>query len=489
MRYYIQSLHIQREDNKFFNIFLNIEMKILPIFAMMEYVGIGFNEKVSESGKHLIQRKIEYLDYKAHVLLPGKTFSLSSGDNVSEILFTDLKIPPPEIAKSTSRKNRLKKQYYLTNSVVLEQINHYHPLPSIISEYRVLTHHISHYIDVLGKYLFRSDHYQMDRIYSTIQQTIVPTGRIAMENPNLQNISHPIDFKRAPEIDFSQESIKSFNESLDRFEYLSDEHYLSLLQMDKSCDVITVSIRNAFIPANGCKLLSVDYGQLELRILTHLSQDPKLMEMFNCNINIDIFKYVAHQVGNIPYDSVTDSDRQQAKHLVYGILYGMGIKSIASELHIPIEQARGKLENFKKTYNKLIEYLEMVEENVIQNGYIATLFGRVRNFSNIHSCKIDNNEISKVKRAARNSIPQGTAADIAKMAMIKIQDELDKNHFKAQMILQLHDEILFEVPENELYQSAQIIKYSMENVVKLSVSLPIKMSIGPNWGSLKPFEV
>ncbi|EAL68549.1 hypothetical protein DDB_G0277751 [Dictyostelium discoideum AX4] len=500
MRQLLSTLFIQSAENQSLFIFSEIEMKILPIFAMMEFVGIGFNEKICESGREKVQNKINYLEYKAKVLLPGKVFSLSSTEDISQLLFQDLKIPVPEIAKANQQYNGnkggggcgggVRRQNYSTKGAVLEHISHHHPLPGLIIEIRKLTHHITHYVDILGKYEYHSDRFNMRRIYSTIQQTVVPTGRISMAFPNLQNISHPIEFRVAPsETDLqSQDSIKSFQDEIHTFDYTNDQNFKNLLEIESRCSFTKVSLRNSFTCANGYVLLSADYSQLELRILTHYSKDPNLIEMFNYSRELDVFKCIAHQLSGVDYEKVSDEERNFAKHLVYGILYGMGINSIASELKVDKEKAKVQLERFKNTYRTLIDFLESIEDRVFIDAYIKTLFGRIRNFSAIHDPKTLPKDIGKIKRGARNSVPQGTAADITKLAMINIQSQFDQLSINVHMVLQLHDELLFEVPLTDIDQSAKIIKESMENVVKLNVPLPIKMSIGTNWGSLESFN-
>ncbi|KYR02201.1 SDNA polymerase theta short isoform [Tieghemostelium lacteum] len=489
MQSLLKRLHYQKDLLK---IFLDIEMKILPIFSQMEYDGIGFSDQQFDYSKSLIESKIKYLTYKSRILLPWKShekIDLGSLDEMSDVLYTDLKLPKPDnIPKDTVEKG--KKSFWSTNAAHMDSISHYHPMPAIITEYRRLTHHVTHYIEILGKYQFSNKRFNsMRRIYSTILQTIVPTGRITMVYPNLQNIPHPIEFLQCPGgIDFSQESIPSPDDDIskDTFDYSTDPNYINLLKLEKKCEKVTLTIRDSFIPKKGCIFLSVDYSQIELRILTHFSRDEKLMDLFNEKKHLDVFKVMSHQITGVPLELITTDSRNFAKHLCYGILYGMGAKSLAKKLFISVDKAKGALSSINTTYHQLSKYLKSVDDSCVRDGFVSTLYGRKRFFPEV-TATTDFAILGKNKRAARNTIPQGTAADIIKLAMVRIQEQFEQLHLKSIFVLQLHDELLFEVPEEELDQLAPIVKNIMENIVELAVPLPIRMATGYSWGSLKPY--
>ncbi|EFA81626.1 DNA polymerase theta short isoform [Heterostelium album PN500] len=481
---------LKQLDPSSLKILFEIEMPVTPILARMEFIGIGFDDEICQNTRELVQKKIDYLIYKAHLLVPRLKLDMESKIQMSDVMYNWLKLTKPD-----SRTNKkVLKESYSTNAHHLETISHEHPFPNILMEYRKLSHHINNYADELRKYCYRSTDNSM-RIYSTILQTIVPTGRLAMVFPNLQSIAHPIEFKVAPTFTPSPLSIASNSSDIEIPAVDLENHssqYNNLVAMESKCETLSIKIRDSFLPKQGYIFLSADYSQIELRILAHFSQDPKLLEIFN-NSTVDVFKLISHQMSKIPLEQIKDSDRTIAKHLCYGILYGMGIGKLAHDLNTTKDKAKAALLRFKTTYQVLTDYLTSVGDSCLKNGFVETFFGRKRYFREVFEVykdtKVTNEVKESAKRKAKNTIPQGTAADISKLAMIQVDKKLNERGIPAEIVLQVHDELLLEVPESQLAEVALIVKESMESAAKLSIPIPIKMSIGKCWGSLQSYEL
>eukprot|EP01132_Coremiostelium_polycephalum_P007425 gene7425-9127_t len=471
-------LNKMRFNEQFLFIFNSIEMKVLPILARMEFDGVGFSKEQLLSTANFINEKLEYLNYKSLLYLPNrKTIDLTSLDEVSDLLFVELKLPQPQQPDTGFKKekgNNLKRTHISTNGDHLQSIAHHHPLVNIILEHRSLTHTKTHYQEVLSKYDCYSYKFSMQRIHPTFDQTSASSGRLACTCPNLQNIAHSIEVIKAPEGYNSQGTPTSDCDNL--------------LEKEKKCPRVTINIRNSFISSPGHFLVSFDYRNIELRILAHFSGDKKLLEIFS-NPNLDAFKVMASQMIGKDYNKISEDDREMAKGLSYGVLYGMGYKSLQRKLNISIERAKEALKTINETYKELSNYLKKIHSECCKDGYVTTLYGRKRFFPGVFQIdrKKDAKDLDKIGRAARNTVPQGTAADIAKLAMIKVYEEIKKVGLHGFLIIQIHDELLFDIPENELKESVQLIKTIMESVSQLNVELPVRVSYGKSWGSMKPF--
>lgn len=300
-------------------------------------------------------------------------------------------------------------------------------------------------MDILSKYAFFNSNYKMYRVYTTVLQTAVPTGRLAMTNPNLQAITHSVTFVS--------------------------------LSFEKS---IKISIRDSFISRPDFVLLSADYAQLELRLMAHFSKDQKLLSILKGSG--DFFKEIASKWLDKPISSITTEDRSYAKHICYGILYGMGANALAAELKISPTQAMEFIDSFKSRYPGITKFLCVVVEKCKKNGYVSTIYGRKRYLPEINST--NNFEYKRAERQAVNTICQGSAADLVKVAMNKIFEKFKEVNTRTLMVLQLHDELLFEVPKEEVDVIQHLVKQVMENVLTLDLSLPVRLSVGTCWGSL-----
>ncbi len=395
----------------------NMEVKLMDVLADMENIGIKINtDYLSELKKEFDNRRDNLIDmiYKE----VGKPFNVNSPKQLATILFEDLQLP---VIKKT-------KTGYSTDEEVLNKLIKYSEVPILILEYRGLTKLVSTYLDGL---INVADENEIIR--TTFNSTITATGRLSSSNPNLQNIP-----------------IRTDNGKL---------------------------IRNAFIARENKKFIVVDYSQIELRILAHLSKDPTFIDAFNKGE--DIHKRTASEVFNTPLEKVTDFQRGAAKSINFGLIYGMGEHKLSKELGIRHREAKKYIDLYFEKYSKIKEFKESVLEDVRENGFIKTYFGRIRYFSDINSR--NRNIKNHVERMAFNTLIQGTAADLIKFVMVKIHSYLKTLNYSADMLLQIHDELIIEVDDNYTEELYSKIKEIMENTYKFDVPLIVDGVISEHW--------
>ncbi len=349
--------------------------------------------------------------------LAGKTFNINSPMQLSKILFEELGLPVVKKTKTGAS----------TDSAVLETLASKHDLPAKILEYRGLFKLKNTYVDTLPNMIDK----KTGRVHTRLNQAVAATGRISSSDPNLQNIP-----------------IRS---------------------------AIGRRIREAFIPAEGFTLLSADYSQIELRILAHITKDPALVESFMADI--DIHTRTASEVFGVALNEVTPDMRRYAKTINFGIIYGMGPHKLSIELGIKQSVAKQYIENYLAKYPGVREYMEKMSEAASSSGYVTTLLGRRRSLPEINSRNFSERE--GARRMAINTPIQGTAADIIKIAMINIKKRI--GHMKSRMILQVHDELLFEAAFDELDGLKAIVKHEMENAFPLDVPVTVELGTGKNW--------
>ncbi|CAN2387728.1 double-strand break repair via alternative nonhomologous end joining [Pristimantis euphronides] len=508
-------------------VFRRVEMPTQYCLALLEMNGIGFSTEECERQKHIMQAKLNETEAQAYQLA-GHSFSLTSPDDVAQVLFIELKLPPNGDVKGPGNKKtlgytrrpalngnrvRLSKQFSSTKDV-LEKLKQLHPLPGLILEWKRITNAMTKVVYPLQREKSFCQHLDMERIYP-MSQTHTATGRVSFTEPNIQNV--PKDFEiemprlveesppsQAADVNSKQRGKKTLPRTVLPVEQIPQERGLSFF----------VSMRHAFIPFAGGLILAADYSQLELRILAHLSRDRRLIQVLNGGS--DVFRSIAAEWKMIELDAVTDNMRQQAKQICYGIIYGMGAKSLAEQMGIEEEDAACYIESFKARYTGIHRFLKETVKNCAANGFVQTILGRRRYLPAIK----DSNRHAKAhaERQAVNTTVQGSAADIVKTATVNIQKRLEeafpsvptshghrppprltgKSVRKANplpprrgafFILQLHDELLYEVAEDDVIQVAQIIKCEMENAIPLSVSLKVKVKFGPSWGDLQDFDL
>ena len=337
-------------------------------------------------------------------------------------MFEKLELPAKKKTKSG----------YSTNADVLEELKPYHPVIGEILEYRTVAKLKSTYGDGLVKVIGNDG-----RIHSSFNQTETRTGRISSTEPNLQNI--PVRTERGREF------------------------------------------RKFFNAKEGYLLVDADYSQIELRVLAHIADDKNMAEAFEHGL--DIHRSTAAKVFNMPDDFVTPEMRSRAKAVNFGIVYGIGAFSLSKDINVSVKEADKYIKDYLSLYKGIDNYMKNVVEQAKNNGYVTTMFGRRRYLPELTSS--NHNIRAFGERVAKNMPVQGTAADIIKIAMIRVYDRLKKENMKSKLILQVHDELIVESPKNEAEKAAQILSEEMQNAVKLNVPLPADAGIGKTWFDAK----
>lgn len=409
------------EKNGVKTLFENVEVPLIKVLAGMEREGINLDVPALKEFSAQLHEDILNVDSEIQQLA-GTKFNISSPKQVGEILFEYLKI--------TDKAKKTKTGQYATGEDVLSKLENTHPIVSKILDYRELVKLKSTYVDSLPELV----NIKTQRIHTSFNQVVAVTGRLSSDNPNLQNI--PIRTERGRQI------------------------------------------RKAFIPRNDDYiLLSADYSQIELRIVASMSGDKNMCEAFN--LNKDIHTATAAKVYNISESDVTKEMRYKAKSVNFGIIYGQGAFGLADNLNIPRAEAKELIDNYFKEYTAIRNYMDEQINFARENGYVQTLLGRKRWLRDI----VSNNATvrSFAERNAINAPIQGSAADMIKVAMINIQKELAPMNLKSKMILQIHDELIFDVYKPELEQIKPIIENCMRNALPLNVPVEVGMGVGKNW--------
>lgn len=401
-------------------VFDEIEMPLMPVLARMERRGVRLDTQALSDTGHLFTERMNQLEHEIFELA-GHPFLLTSPRQVGEVLFGELKLDPK--AKKT------KSGQYSTGEEVLDKLKAKHPIVEMILAHRALKKLISTYIDALPRLI----NPKTGHLHTSFNQAVTATGRLSSSNPNLQNI--PVRGEDGREI------------------------------------------RKAFVPEAGCIFFSADYSQIELRIMAHLSQDPHLVADFR--EGRDIHAATAARVFHKPIDEITRDERRKAKTANFGIIYGISAFGLAERMEVSRSEAKELIENYFTTYPKVKQYMTDSVEAARTRGYITTAFGRRRYLPDITS----RNAVVRgyAERNAINAPIQGTAADIIKLAMIRIDRRFSEEALRSQMILQVHDELNFSVYPEELEQVRRIVVEEMESAYKMSVPLVADCGTGANW--------
>jgi len=400
------------------SLFAEVEVPLALVLGRMELAGIRVDEKLLAALSKKFSERRRHLEAEIYTMA-GEEFNLASPKQLQTVLFDKLGLPR---GKKTSTGSS-------TDSSVLEALADRFPLPAKILAYRGFAKLQSTYVDALPKLI----HPKTGRIHTSFNQTVTATGRLSSSNPNLQNI--PVR---------SEEGRR---------------------------------IRQAFIAEPGNILLSADYSQIELRLLAHLTEDPLLVESFQKNQ--DVHARTASELFQVPVAAVSADQRRQAKTINFGIIYGMGALRLARALDIPTKTAQAYITQYFARYQRIKSYMDGILEEARVRGYVTTLLGRRRYVPELQS---QNAQLaSAAERAAVNTPIQGTAADLIKMAMVAINQRLEQERLRTRMLLQVHDELLFEVPEKEVGQVRKLVREVMENVKTLRVPLRVDIGMGKNW--------
>ena len=408
-----------KADVDLWNLYNEVELPLVPVLREMEAAGVRFDvDKLHQAEKQLTA-ELQDLEQRIYALA-GEPFNINSPRQVGELLFDKLKLD------SKAKKSRTGQ--YSTSEEVLVALKERHEIVGLILEYRALNKLITTYIATLPSYIAEDG-----KIHTTYNQTVTATGRLSSSNPNLQNL--PIRSERGK------------------------------------------LIREAVIPDEGCLFLSADYSQIELRLLAHMSQDEHLLHAFRSGQ--DIHAATAARIFKQPIETITKDQRRKAKTANFGIIYGISAFGLSQQLDCPRAEARQLIDDYFAAFPGVIRYIEKQKEIARQRGYAETLFGRKRYLPDI----LSNNATvrSFAERNAVNAPIQGTAADIIKIAMVAIHRRLKEENLKAQMIMQVHDELNFNVPEAEIEKVRQIVVNEMQNAVHLSIPLIADCGVGKNW--------
>ncbi|WP_294431773.1 DNA polymerase I [uncultured Treponema sp.] len=401
-------------------LFFNMEMKVLPILALMESNGIHIDSRYLNDYAVELKNQISAVE-KEIFALAGHEFNIASPKQLGTVLFEEKKLPA----------GRKTKTGYSTDTSVLEELSVLDPLPAKILEYRAKTKLLSTYVETLPT---QAD--ETSRVHTSFMQTGTATGRLSSKDPNLQNI--PVR---------SEEGRR---------------------------------IRTAFTAEKGKVLISADYAQIELVVLAHLSGDKNLCQAFENEV--DVHKSTASLIYGVPMESVTPEMRRNAKTLNFGLMYGMGAFSLAKDLGIGRGQAKDFIDNYFAVYSGVKAFFDENVRHAEENGFITTILGRKRKIAAINS----RNKMEKegAVRVAKNSPIQGSAADIVKQAMIDVCEALKKTGSQAKLLLQVHDELIFECPddENTVTDTIALIRDKMEHAVRLTVPLRVSIEYDRNWG-------
>lgn len=412
------------EEKELDGVYSGLENPLVKVLARLESTGVSLNQGV------LKKIEVEYSEELAEIQaeiekVTGETINLNSPKQVGVLLFEKLNLP---VVKKT------KTGYSTDNEVLVElESKDISTIPSLIMKNRELEKLLSTYIRVLPNLL----HSKTQRIHTHFNQNVAATGRLSSDRPNLQNIPIRTDYGR--------------------------------------------KIRKGFMASPGKLLLAADYSQVELRLLAHFSEDPTMIKAFNNNL--DIHAQTASEVQGIPLEEVTREERSKAKAVNFGLMYGQSSFGLAKALRISRKDAKEYITHYFERFSKVKGYLDHLKDLCAERGYAETMYGRKRFLPAIQSQ--NRMERSNAERMAINSPIQGTAADIIKDAMINIQDEMLKNNYQSKMVLQVHDELIFEVVEEELQVFEELVPRMMENVCSLKVPLKVDYGVGVNWYDLK----
>jgi DNA polymerase-1 len=423
-------LKSELETNSIMKLFDEVEMPLIPVIADMEMTGIALDINFLKKMSGELQIRLNEIETKVYDYV-GEQFNINSTQQLSNAIFNRLKLTPPDGTRRTEAGN------YSTSAEVLETLKGKHPVVDLLLEYRELSKLKSTYLDALPEQV----NLRTGRVHTSYNQAGSVTGRIASSNPNLQNIPIRSELGR--------------------------------------------QVRQAFISGVGSTLLSVDYSQVELRIAAHMSGDEAMLAAFRADQ--DIHTATAAAILGITLDQVTKEQRRNAKAINFGLLYGMSAFGLTRSSELTLAEAEDFVEAYFKQFPGVKAYLDNMRRMAARQGYVETLLGRRRYFPGLKS---GGNPATRAReeREAINAPIQGTAADIMKLAMIRVDSALKYAGLMGHMLLQVHDELVLECPQNELEKTAKIVRTMMENAYNLIIPLKTEARYGHDWGDLSVLE-
>jgi len=405
-----------------------IEMPLVSVLAEMERTGIALNESLLKQMSAELSQRMVAIESQVYASA-GSPFNLNSTQQLSKVLFERLKLEPPD------RRKRTTSGHFSTSADVLEEMSGQHPVVDMILEYRELAKLKSTYLDALPVEV----NPQTGRVHTSYNQTGAVTGRIASSDPNLQNIPTRTDLGRR--------------------------------------------VRQAFVAASGSVLLSVDYSQIELRIVAHMAQDEAMLAAFHAGQ--DIHAATAAAIYGVPLANVTKEQRRHSKAINFGLIYGMSAFGLTRTTDLTLAEAEDFVSAYFKQFPGVKQYLDGIRRLAASQGFVETLLGRRRYFPGLRD-QTNINIRNREEREAINAPIQGTAADIMKLAMIHLPPALTQAALQAHLLLQVHDELVLECPQPELTRTAAVVQAVMENAYHLSIPLSTEARWGYNWGEMSP---
>ena len=403
-------------------LYQEVELPLVTVLAHLEINGFLVDDNQLKEFADKLGEKIDALTNEIY-MLAGEEFNINSPKQLGVILFEKLELKPVKKTKTG----------YATNADVLEKLRDKHPIVNFIMEYRQLAKLKSTYCDGLTAVVNPNTH----RIHSVFTQTVTVTGRLSSTEPNLQNIPTRTELGR--------------------------------------------EIRKMFVAKDGYVLVDADYSQIELRVLAHIANDETMINAFRNNE--DIHAVTASQVLGIPLEDVTKEQRSSAKAVNFGIVYGIGEFSLAQDLHISVKEAKAYIESYLEKYHGVRNYMESIKEQAKKDGYVKTMLNRIRYIPELKSPNYNIRQFGE--RVALNTPIQGTAADIIKLAMVRVDNRLINEGLKSKLILQVHDELIVEAHKDEVDKVKQSLSEEMQGAMELNVPLKVDMSTGHSWYDAK----
>ncbi len=413
---------------KLWKLFLDIEIPLISVLADMEMAGIALDKDFFAKFSKELSGRITKLEDQVHAAV-GKPFNLNSTQQLSDVLFGVLKLSPPDKGRKTASG------HYSTAAGVLDELSGQHPVVDMILEYRELTKLKSTYVDALPLQIHPED----GRVHTSFSQTTAVTGRLSSSDPNLQNIPTRTDLGRR--------------------------------------------VRRGFLAGPGNVLVSLDYSQIELRIVAHMAGDQAMLNAFRAGQ--DIHATTAAAIYGVPLEKVTKEMRRHSKAINFGLIYGMSAFGLTRTTELTLAESQDFVEAYFKQFPGVKKYLDGIRKEATQNGYVETMLGRRRYFPNLKG-SVNQVVRAREEREAINAPIQGTAADIMKIAMINIPPALAQAGLHGRMLLQVHDELVVECQRSELNELVRVVRDTMENAFKLDIPLTTEARWGTNWDELKP---
>ena len=425
-------LREELENKNQWSLFQNVEMPLITILADMELAGIQLDTSFLEGLSTSLSGRLDEIEGEIYQAV-GRSFNINSTQQLSKVLFEDLALTPPDRARRTASG------HYSTAASVLNEMRQSHPVVELILEYRELAKLKSTYTDTL---LLQVDA-NTGRVHTSYNQTGSVTGRLASSEPNLQNIPIRTELGR--------------------------------------------QIRRAFISAPGNVLISVDYSQIELRIVAHIAEDRAMLQAFL--EDKDIHAATASAIFGVEPEAITPEIRRRAKAVNFGLIYGMSPFGLTRSTDLTLSEAENFVEAYFERFPGVRRYIDQTRLQAAESGYVATLLGRRRYFPQlVQGANVSEMARARAEREAINSPIQGTAADIIKLAMLNLPDALQQANLDAKMLLQVHDELVFECPEHEVKPTALLVQQVMSDAFKLQVPLKTDVKAGVNWADLRPHD-